>query len=102
MIICVAQKCTSLGRFHTLEEFHRLLEEFYRFHRLLESENFENHGFTGKLLIYGHKTRLYAWCKKCAFLGRFHNLEDFHEFLWSSKIFGVRKILKIMVLKVNC
>ena len=50
--------------------------------------------FTGKLLIQVHKTRLYAWCKKCTSLGRLHNLEEFHEFLWSSKIFGVRKILE--------
>ena len=32
--------------------------------------------------------------QKCASLGRFHNLEEFHEFVWSSKIFGVRKILE--------
>ena len=32
--------------------------------------------------------------QKCASLGRFHKLEEFHEFLWSSKIFGVRKILE--------
>ena len=40
--------------------------------------------------------------KKCTYLGRFHKLEEFHRFLWSSQIFGVRKILKIMVLQVIC
>ena len=62
------------------------LGETFQFkqHEFTKKKTFEfarKHGFTGKVLIYGHKTRLYTWCKKCAFLGRFHNLEEFHEFL---------------------
>ena len=34
------------------------------------------------------------WIQKYASLGGFHKLGEFYEFLMSSKIFGVRKILK--------
>ena len=76
--LCMCQRnCAILGRFHILGEFYEFSESwnFFGVRKI-----FKIMFFTGKLLIQVHKTRLYAWCKKCASLGRFHTLEEFHEF----------------------